>query len=287
MSNGDAGRLVIMGLGYSGRAIADAAAGRGFAVVGTTRGAAAPPGLVRFDAAGPAIEAATHLLVSVPPDGAGDPVLAAHGDAIRRASALRWIGYLSTTGVYGDRGGAWVDEATPPDPSSTRAGRRVAAERAWAAFASDAAVPRAVDLLRLAGIYGPGRSAIDEVRAGRARPIHAPGHCFGRIHRDDIAGATLAAMATATGGEVRVLNLSDDEPAEGAVVIAEAARLLGAAPPAARTLAEAWPDMSPMARSFWSDHRRVRSVRTQALLGYRWRYPTFREGLAACLSPGR
>ncbi len=272
-------RLVIAGLGYSASAVAGLARAQGFAVVGTRREAAAPPAVVRFDDAGALIREATHLLVSAPPGEAGDPVLSAHAAALDEAPALRWIGYFSTTGVYGDRDGAWVDETTTPDGTSPRAARRIAAEQAWAARAQPG---RAVDLIRLAGIYGPGRSALDEVCAGRARPIHAPGHAFGRIHRDDIAGGTMAAIATARPGEVRVLNFTDDEPAESERVIHEAARLLGVAPPMSRPLAEAWAEMSPMARSFWADNRRVRSERTQAVLGRRWRYPTYREGLRAC-----
>ena len=279
MSNEPASLLLIAGLGYSGAAVAALARAAGITVVGTRRESEALPDIVRFDAAGDAIRDATHLLVSAPPGEAGDPVLCAHAEAVDAAPALRWIGYFSTTGVYGDRGGGWVDETTAPDPTTPRAARRIAAERAWAARVSPGC---AIDLIRLAGIYGPGRSVLDELRAGRARPIHAPGHMFGRIHRDDIAGGTLAAMRTARPGSVRVLNFSDDEPAESERVIAAGARLLGIAPPPARTLAEAWPDMSPMARSFWADDRRVRSAQTQATLGRRWTYPTFREGLRAC-----
>lgn len=275
--------LVIAGQGYSAGAVAERARAQGFAVVGTRRAVSDPPDVVRFDAAGPLIRDATHLLISTPPDEAGDPVLAAYADAIDAAPALRWIGYFSTTGVYGDRGGAWVDETTAPDATSPRAARRIAAEQAWAARVRPG---RAVDLIRLAGIYGPGRSALDEVRAGRARPIHAPGHMFGRIHRDDIAGGTLAAIATAQAGELRVLNFSDDEPAESERVIAEAARLLGVAPPRSRPLALAWEDMSPMARTFWADDRKVRSARTQEVLGRRWTHPTYREGLRACEDQG-
>ncbi len=274
-------RLLVMGLGYSGRAIAALARDAGFEVAITTRDPGQVAGdVIGFDQAGPAIVRATHLVMTAPPGEDGDPVLARHADAIRNAPALRWIGYLSTTGVYGDRDGGTVDETTEPDPTSARARRRIDAETAWSAFASDT---RAVDLIRLAGIYGPGRSVLDDLRAGTARPIRAPGHAFGRIHRDDIAGGTLSAIATATAGN-RVLNFSDDEPAESADVIAYAANLLGLPPPAERTLAEAWPTMSPMARSFWSDNRRVLSVHTQRVLGRRWTHPTFREGLRAILA---
>ena len=278
------GRLLIFGLGYSGAAIARAAGAAGWDVTATSRDpsrATPPPGtrLVAFDAAGDALAAATHLVATAPPGDGGDPVLARYGDAIR-AAPTRWAGYLSTTGVYGDRGGGWVDEATPPAPGNDRSRRRLAAEEVWRA----ACAGRALDLFRLAGIYGPGRSALDDVRAGTARRITRPGHLFGRIHRDDIAAAVLAAMSQAPPPGVRVLNLSDDEPAASADVIAEAARLLGVAPPPLVPYAEAERTMSAMARSFWAEDRRVRSEATQRALGLRWRHPTYREGLAATLA---
>lgn len=290
-----AGRLLIFGLGYSGTAIARAALAAGWSVAATSRDPshAAPPGarLVAFDAAGDALAAATHLVSTAPPLGpplgppheGEDPVLARYGDAIRAAPA-RWAGYLSTTGVYGDRGGGWVDEATPPAPGSDRSRRRLAAEEAWRAACHASGRGRALDLFRLAGIYGPGRSALDSVRAGTARRIARPGHLFGRIHRDDIAAAVLAAMEQALPPGVRVLNLSDDEPAANADVVAEAARLLGVPPPPLVPYAEAERTMGAMARSFWAEDRRVRSEATQRALGLRWRHPTYREGLAATLA---
>ena len=279
--------LLVFGLGYAATAVARLAADAGWRVIGTTGRKAPEDGIERigFDAAGALLGEATHLLVSVPPrDDAGeaaDPVLARYADAIGSAARLRWIGYFSTTGIYGDRAGGWVDETTPPDPGSTRARRRIDAEQAWAALAGDA-TGGVIDLLRIAGIYGPGRSAFDSLRAGNARRITAPGHCFGRIHRDDIAGATFAALQHPPAGR-RVLNLADDLPEESAVVTAYAAGLLGVPVPGARPLAEAWITMSPMARSFWADNRKVRSAVTQQVLGYRWRYPTYKEGLAAVL----
>jgi nucleoside-diphosphate-sugar epimerase len=277
-------RLLIFGLGFCGRAAARHAGQAGFSVTATSRdpggGGLPPPGtvLVAFDQAAPALAAATHILVTAPPQGEGDPVLARFGDEIRHAAGLAWIGYLSTTGVYGDRGGAWVDEDTPPAPTAERARRRLEAEQAWRAAASG----RPLDLIRLAGTYGPGRSAFDDLRAGRARRILQPGHAFGRIHVEDIAGGILAAMASPPEG-TRVLNFSDDMPAESAEVIAEAARLLGQPVPPGIGLAEAWPGMSEMARSFWSENRRVRSGKTQDILGRRWLYPSYREGLRAIL----
>ncbi|RAI60039.1 Rossmann-fold NAD(P)-binding domain-containing protein [Roseicella frigidaeris] len=285
MTEHDPGRLVVAGLGYSGSAVARDAAAAGWQVTGTARDparAAPPPGVavLGFDAAGEAIAAATHLLVTAAPGEAGDPVLAAHAAAIRAAPALRWIGYVSTTGVYGDRGGAWVDEATPPAPGQARSRRRLAAEEAWRA----AAAGRALDLFRAAGIYGPGRSAFDDLRAGRARRIGKPGHLFGRIHRDDIAHAVLAALRQAPGPGVRVLHLADDEPAENARVVEEAARLLGLDPPPLVDFAAALPAMSPMARSFWAENRRIGNAATKAALGLAWRYPSYREGLRAILA---
>lgn len=277
-------RLVVAGLGYSGAAIAAAARDAGFLVTGTARdpGAVSPPpgvGVVAFAAAAPAIMAATHLVVTAAPDAAGDPVLAAHGAAVAAAPGLRWVGYLSTTGVYGDRGGGRVNEATPPAPGQERSLRRLAAEQAWAGHAPG----RAVDLFRVGGIYGPGRTPFAELRAGTARRVVKPGHVFGRIHRDDIAGAVLAAMLRRAGPGVSVFNLVDDAPAENAAVIAAAAELLGVPAPAAVPYAEAIRTMSPMARSFWEESRLVDNAATKAALGLVWRYPTYREGLAASL----
>jgi nucleoside-diphosphate-sugar epimerase len=282
------GRLLIFGLGYTGTAIGLAAAAAGYAVTATRRDRrlAAPPGIevVPFEAAGPAVAAATHLVTTAAPDEGGDPVLACHGAAIRGARDLRWIGYLSSTGVYGDQGGDWVDETTPPAPVSSRARARRAAEEAWEAMAAArGATP--IDVIRLAGIYGPGRSPFDDLRAGRARRIDKPGHAFGRIHRDDIAEGVVAAMRQAgslTGR--RVLNFNDDLPAEPAVVVEEAARLLGVPPPPLVPFAEAERGMTPMGRSFWAESRRVSGAATQAALARPWRFPTFREGLRAILA---
>ena len=284
MSEPSPGRLLIFGLGYTGRAIGIAAAAAGFAVTATSRqpGHAGAPGVavIPFDAAAEAVAAATHIVATAAPDEQGDPALARYGAAIGVAPHLRWTGYLSSTGVYGDRGGAWVDETSAPAPTSRRARARRAAEAQWEAAAAERGF--ALDLIRLAGIYGPGRSVLDDVRAGRGRRIDKPGHAFGRIYRDDIAGGTLAAMRTATTG-IRVLNFNDDLPTEPAVVVEEAARLLGVAPPPLLPFAEAEAGMTAMGRSFWAESRRVRSQGTQTVLGYAWRFPTFREGLRAVL----
>jgi nucleoside-diphosphate-sugar epimerase len=271
-------QLFIFGLGYSGSAIAAAARAAGFAVTGTTREGL--DGSVRFDSARQDIQSATHLLSTAAPDEAGDPVLACYAAAISAAPALRWIGYLSSTVVYGDRRSGWVDEDSPASPSQPRGQRRLEAEDGWARFADRCAV----DLFRLAGIYGPGRSAFDDLRAGRARRMNKPGHQFGRIHRDDIAHAVVAAMLQKRGPVCRVLNVVDDEPSESAAVVTEAAALLGVAPPPEIDFADALPAMSPMARSFWAENRKVSNAKTKAALGIAWRYPTYREGLRAILA---
>jgi nucleoside-diphosphate-sugar epimerase len=278
-------RLLIFGLGFCGKAVAREAMAAGWEVAATSRTAVARAGgvrTVRFDDAAAEIAAATHILVTAPPGEGGDPVLARYAPDIGAAPGLSWIGYLSTTGVYGDRRGGWVDETTKPAPTADRSHRRLAAEQAWRACAAG----RPLDIFRLAGIYGPGRSALDDVRGGRARRVIAPGHAFGRIHVDDIAAAVMAAIARPPEG-VRVLNLSDDEPAESAAVIAEAALLLGAPVPPAVPFEQAVAGMSEMARSFWAENRRVDSRLTRRALGIAWRYPSYREGLRAILREER
>lgn len=279
--------LLIFGLGYCGRAIAEAARDAGIAVSGTSRqpGFAPPEGvaLIPFAEADGAIAEASHIVITAAPGEAGDPVLARYGAALEAARGLRWIGFLSSTGVYGDRGGDWVDEEAEPRPTSARARARRAAEEAWEALARRLGIP--LDLIRLAGIYGPGRSAFDDLRAGRARRILKPGHAFGRIHRGDIAQGTLAALhRPGSPAAARVLNFNDDLPAEPAEVVTEAARLLGVAPPPFIPFAEAAAGMTAMGRSFWAESRRVSGARTQALLARPWRFPTYREGLRAILA---
>ena len=202
----------------------------------------------------------------------------------RAAPALRWIGYLSTTGVYGDRGGAEVDEATPPAPGQPRSRRRLEAEQAWARAGRG---PCAGHLPRRAASTGRAAAPSTTCATGTARRTLKPGHLFGRIHRDDIALAVLAAMRQAAAAGLRVLHLVDDEPAESAEVVEEAARLLGVAPPPAIPFAQALPGMSPMARSFWAENRRVANAATKAALGIAWRHPSYREGLAAILAEER
>ncbi len=276
--------LIIAGLGYTGHAVAEAASAAGWRVVGTYRrpeAVRAPPGVevISFDAAGPAFAAASHWLITTPPDEAGDPVLRRHAAALA-SGKQRWIGYLSTTGVYGDRAGGMVDEATPPAPGQPRSQRRLAAEEAWRAARPAGA---ALDICRVGGIYGPGRAPFAELRAGIARRVVKPGHSFSRIHRDDITHAVMAAISNPPEPSCRVLNFVDDEPADSAAVMAEAARLLGIPPPPVAPFEEARLSMSPMALSFWSENRRVANAATKAALGIEWRYPSYREGLAASL----
>ncbi|MDE2319454.1 MAG: SDR family oxidoreductase [Rhodospirillales bacterium] len=272
--------LLIFGLGYSGRAIAKAAVAAGWQVSATTRGETkAEPGvtLLPFSKATPVIATATHILSSAAPDETGDPVLARYHAALKAAPA-QWLGYLSTTGVYGDAKGNWVDEDSKPNPGSARTQRRVAAEHGWAALGKPLAI------FRLAGIYGPGRSMLDDLRSGQGRHVLKPGHLFGRIHREDIVQAVLAAFSqNATG----IFNLSDDEPAAPSDVVQEAARLLGIAPPPPVPYEQIAKTMSPMALSFWAENRKVAAEKTKSRLGLAWRYPSYRQGLAAILAEER
>ena len=273
-------KLLIFGAGYTGLAIARAAQRTGIEAAVTSRGGVRAEGLriIPFESAADWIAQATYVVSTAAPTEKGDPILLRWGDALRSSGAV-WFGYLSTTGVYGDRQGGWVDEDAAPNPGAERSRRRVAAERDWVACAAG----RALDLCRLAGIYGPGRSALDDVRSGHARRVVKPGHAFGRIHRDDIAAGILAAMAHLPAG-TRVLNFSDDAPAESAAVLTEAAMLLGLPPPPEVPFAQAWDGMSEMGRSFWAENRKVANAKTKAALGLSWRYPSYREGLRAILA---
>jgi nucleoside-diphosphate-sugar epimerase len=276
--------LIVFGPGYTGQAILRAAAALGVPARGFGR--ASGFGTAAADVA---IAGATALVSTVPPDGlpdgGGDPVLRAHGAAIAAAQNLRWVGYCSTTGVYGNRDGGWVDEATPPAPGQPRSQRRLEAEQAWRAALPAGA---GLDLMRIAGIYGPGRSALEDVAAGTARRVDRPGHAFGRIHVEDIAGTVLAALARPPApGQVRVLNLADDEPAPQADVVAEAARLLGVAPPKLVPFEQALSRMGEMGRGFWAENRRVANTATKAAIGRKLAYPTYREGLAAIFAQNR
>ncbi len=255
-------RLFVFGLGYTAQRIAAALARGGWEVISTGR-----EGTLRFDDAGSvraALADASHVLSSVPPSADGDPVLAAYGDAL----SGKWLGYLSSTGVYGDTGGAWVDETAP-----TGTGRRAARAEADAAW-----LARGARVLRLPGIYGPGRSAIERVESGQAQRIDAPGQVFSRVHVDDIVQGFTRLFNAVEGA----YNLADDLPSSHNDVIEEACHLLGREPPPLVALDAA--ELSPQARAFYAENRRVANGKAKRLLGWTPRYPTWREGLRACLA---
>ena len=275
--------LLSLGHGYSAQALAARLIPQGWRVIGTTRTAAKAEAMRRAgvepllwpgDDLTDALAQATHLLCSIAPGDAGDPVLAAHAAQIA-AAPLQWVGYLSTTGVYGDHNGAWVDETTPLTPSTRRGHQRVLAETQWQALS----LP--LHIFRLAGIYGPGRGPFEKVRDGTARRIIKPGQMFSRIHVDDIAAVLEASIARPNPGTV--YNVCDDEPAPPEDVIGHAAELLGLPLPPEVDYATA--EMTPMARSFYAENKRVRNDRIRQDLGVVLRYPTYREGLAALLAP--
>jgi nucleoside-diphosphate-sugar epimerase len=284
--------LICFGLGYSAEHFVENFGEKFDRIGGTVRNAeraaalnAHPSGRLKaliFDgmAVAPdlrsAIAAADAALISVPPDENGDPVLRTCGDALAHAQGLRGIAYLSTIGVYGDRGGAWVEETTPPQPGASRSRERLAAEQAWLEFGARRGV--AVAILRLAGIYGPGQNALVQIASGKARRIVKPGQVFNRIHVGDIAQAIDAAFARRASG---IFNVADDEPTPTADPIVFAAQLLGVEPPPEIPFEQAAPTMSPMALSFWQECRRVKNDKLKRELGVSLRYPTYREGLRA------
>ena len=285
-------RLFVFGLGYSALVLASRLRAKGWSVAGTCRGeekqrALAAKGIKAFlfDRGRPLEDAkailagTTHLLSSAPPDAKGDAVLDHHVADIAALPDLRWAGYLSTTGVYGDRGGEWIDESAGLHPSGARGAARVAAERAWLDLER---FGHKVHLFRLAGIYGPGRSALDSVRNGTARRIVKPGQVFSRIHVDDIATVLEASIARPNAGAA--YNVCDDEPAPPQDVIAYAAALLGREPPPEIPYAEAAPTMSEMARSFYMDSKRVANTRIKTELDVTLAYPDYRAGLKALLA---
>jgi nucleoside-diphosphate-sugar epimerase len=289
-------RLFVFGLGYSALTLARMLRAEGWEIAGTHRSAESGEALraegltpIRFDGAAPldpgALDGATHLLASIPPDthpadspfpDSGDLALRHHAAQIAALKSLTWIGYLSTTSVYGVTDGGAVDEETPCAPTSARGRRRVAAENAWRAL------PLSAHIFRLSGIYGPGRSIFDTIRAGRAQRIVRPGQAFNRIHVGDIAGTLRASIARPAPG--RTYNLADDLPAPSADLVAYACSLLGVAPPPEIPFDEAV--LSPMAREFWADNKRVGNARIRQELGVRLLYPTWREGLDAIFASG-
>lgn len=279
--------IVIIGLGYSARAFVAAHSGAFARITGTVRhrdkaerlakdgfdmlvfdGVSASQDLMRR------VRNADALLVSAPPDTA-DPTLSCLGASLRDAPNLGWIGYLSTVGVYGDHGGAWVDERTPCLPISARSRLRFAVEEQWLKFGHDAKLP--VQIFRLSGIYGPQRNAFVKLREGTARRLIKPGQVFNRIHVADIAGALAASLARPQAGVI--YNLTDDEPAPPQDVIAYAASLANLAPPP--EIAFDPQTLTPMAASFYGENKRVSNALIKAELGYRFKFPSYREGLRA------
>jgi nucleoside-diphosphate-sugar epimerase len=228
-----------------------------------------------------AMAGATHVLVSVPPDAWGDPVLDCYGDEIAALPGLAWLGYLSATGVYGDRAGGWVDEGSELRPSGERGRRRVMAEAGWRDLWRRHGAP--VHIFRLAAIYGPGRSPFDALRAGTARRIDKPGQVFSRVHVADLARVLCASMSQPRPGAV--YNVCDDDPAPPEAVVAHVAALLGVAPPPLVPLAEA--QLSALALSFYDDNKRVANALIKHELGVVLRYPNYRAGLAAILAAER
>jgi nucleoside-diphosphate-sugar epimerase len=275
--------LLSLGHGYSAQALARLLIPQGWRVIGTTRSAAKAQAL-RAQGVEPilwqddltaALAQSTHLLCSIAPDDSGDPVLLRHGHQIA-AAPLQWVGYLSTTAVYGDHKGAWVDETTALTPSTARGAARVSAEQAWSALGPP------LHIFRLAGIYGPGRGPFEKVRDGSARRIIKAGQVFSRTHVADIAQVLLASINQPDAGAV--YNVCDDDPAPPEEVLSHAARLLGLPDPPAIPYETA--EMTPMARSFYAESKRVRNDRIKAGLGVKLLYPTYREGLAGLLSDG-
>lgn len=282
--------MFIFGLGFSATRLARALLAEGWTVAGTCRSAESQAKLeamgitvYRFDRNQPLVDAAallgqfTHMLISTPPDERGDPVIAMQGAVLADLRRLEWVGYLSTTGVYGNTNGDWVSEAAWLRPTSPRQRHRVEAERSWMALYRQYGLP--LHLFRLSGIYGPGRSAIDQVRAGTARRVDKPGQVFCRIHVDDIVAVLRASMARPSPGAI--YNLADDLPSPSHEVVAYACTLLNM--PELPLIPFDQADLSPMAASFYADCRRVKNERIKRQLGVTLLHPDYRSGLAAQL----
>ncbi len=283
-------RLVCFGLGYCAGVLAKRLTAEGWSIAGTCRDSEQAQRLIAegidavvFDGDTPPVDpaeilsGATHLLISAPPDEDGDPVLRHFGEAIRARQDLSWIGYLSTTGVYGNTDGKMVDETSPIDPDVARSGRRALAERDWLAAHQEHGL--ALHIFRLAGIYGPGRNALEQLRRGKARRIDKPGHKFSRIHVADIANVLIASIAQPNPGAI--YNVCDNEAIEASRVTEFAADLLGVEPPPLLSFAEAAKTMLPMGLSFWHDNRLVDNTRIRSELGVVLDYPDYRAGLTA------
>jgi nucleoside-diphosphate-sugar epimerase len=278
-------RMLVLGGGYTGRRVARALEAAGVPVLLTHRRPAPPgdaQGWLHFDPDQGALPSqadlagVSHVLVTIPPDAGGrDPVLESLEAQLRRLDPA-WVGYLSTTGVYGDSGGAWVDETSPTRPLLERSQARLACEQAW----RRSGLP--VQLLRLPAIYGPGRNPMVNLRNGTARLIHKPGQVFSRVHVDDIVGAVLHSITLSPQARPDTLILADTFPCPSSEILGLAAHLLGCRLPEVQRYEDVAEAMGPMARSFWSENRRASSRRLRDDLGYRLLYPTYREGLSSC-----
>jgi len=282
------GRLFCFGLGYSAMRLAHfLLAGGGWDVAGTTRSrekaATAHDGLrLHIWPSGPIgadVDAATHILVSIAPTAHGDIAAQWLGDRWQTTPprSLKWLGYLSTTAVYGSHDGAWVDEETPVRPTTERGIARVAAETTWQDLVRPWGIP--LNIFRLAGIYGPGRGPIAQLQRGRSRRIIKEGQVFNRIHVDDIAGILHRSMTQNLPGGI--YNVCDDQPERPEIVISHAASLLGLPEPPAVPFAKA--DLSPMARSFYSESKRVRNEHVKSVIGYALKFPDYTTGLPTCV----
>ncbi len=283
--------LFCFGLGYSAARLGRRLIAEGWRVSGTTRSDARAARLRdagftvhHFSGDHPladlnaAMDGAQIVLISTPPGPDGSYELAAHREQLAElAPHWRWLGYLSTTGVYGDRGGDWIDETTPPAPTTERGRKRLLTEQAWQDFARETGAP--LHIFRLPGIYGAGRNALEMLREGKARRIDKPGQVFSRIHVRDLGSVLKASMDKPNPGAI--YNVCDDEPAPQHAVIAYAATLLGMAPPPLVPFDDIAAEMTPMARSFYAESKRVRNDRIKQELGVTLEFPTYREGLAA------
>lgn len=288
--SGALGRMVIFGGGYTGQRLATMLGTLGVPVVLTHRQPEPPPSLspehwIRFDALAGVLPGlsdlagTTHVLVTIPPNEAGEDPVLTHLGSLLQDIAPAWVGVLSTTGVYGDQGGRWVNEACTPRPSPGRSQARLQGEQAW----RQSGLP--CQLFRLPAIYGPGRSPFSGLLEGRARLIHKPGQVFSRIHVDDIVGALLHCLSLPPADRPPIVNVADADPCPSSETLSYAAHLLGCKLPCVERFAEIANTMSPMARSFWMENRRTDSRLLREQLGYRLRYPTYREGYREGCAP--
>lgn len=288
----DGGTLFCFGLGYSAMALSRRLDAAGWEIRGTCREPSRRAALgalgisaALFDGDSPMdtpdlLQGATHVLLSIPPGADGDPAFRQHAEDIASAGTVEWVGYFSTTGVYGNRDGDWVDETSDLRPGSDRSRRRADAEHAWLDWGTTHDI--AVQIFRLPGIYGPGRSAVDQVKAGKARRISKPGHVFSRIHVEDIATTVAASIAQPEPGGI--YNVCDDEPASPSDVTAYVCELLGQVPPPKIPIEDA--ELSAMGQSFWADNRRVRNDRIKDVLGVQLDFPDYRVGIRGILGLG-